>query len=218
MQRVPEPELMDESEQARAYAEANFEAPHEQCADLVRAWWQAQGLPATARVLDLGCGPADVLVRVARRMTQATFVGVDGSAAMLAHARERIVREGLSARVSVHQAFLPHDALPPGPYDVVVSNSLLHHLHEPQVLWTTIRSHAPNARVFIMDLMRPQSPAAVAALVATHTQGEPEVLRRDFEASLYAAFTVDEVKAQLAAAGLALDVRAVSDRHLVASS
>jgi hypothetical protein len=42
------------------------------------------------------------------------------------------------------------------------------------------------------------------------------VLRRDFEASLYAAFTCDEVRAQLDRAGLsALRVEPIGDRHLV---
>ena len=66
-----------------------------------------------------------------------------------------------------------------------------------------------------MDLMRPATAALVARYVDVYTDGEPEVLRRDFGASLHAAFTVDEVQEQLRLAGLAgLSVQAVSDRHL----
>ena len=35
MDRVPEPELMTEDGQARAYAEADFEEPHAHCLDLM---------------------------------------------------------------------------------------------------------------------------------------------------------------------------------------
>ena len=43
----------------------------------------------------------------------------------------------------------------------------------------------------------------------------PEVLRRDFRNSLFAAYTVAEVQSQVEAAGLGgLHVAAVSDRHL----
>lgn len=218
LERTPEPELMDEDTQARAYSEARFEAPHDHCADLIASWWRGLHLPEDARVLDLGCGPADVLVRVARRMPSATFVGIDGSEAMLRYGRARVAREALAPRISLVRAFLPHDPIPPGPYPIAISNSLLHHLHDPQVLWRTLRAVAPDARVFLMDLMRPTSAAEVARLVHAHTQGEPDVLRHDFEASLHAAFTVDEVRAQLASAGLHLHVDAVSDRHLVARS
>lgn len=216
MQRTPEPELMDEDEQARAYSEARFEEPHERCADLIAQWWNAHAIAPDARVLDLGCGPADVLVRVARRLPRALFVGVDGSEAMLRYGTERVAREQMDGRVTLVRAFLPHDPIPAGPYAAVISNSLLHHLHDPQVLWRTITKHAPSARVFVMDLMRPDSERDVARLVKEHTAGEPDVLRKDFEASLHAAFTIDEVRAQLRAAGLPLEVEAVSDRHLVA--
>jgi hypothetical protein len=66
-----------------------------------------------------------------------------------------------------------------------------------------------------MDLARPASELAVDALLETYALGEPEVLRRDFRNSLIAAYTVDEVRQQLHAAGLYnLEVGMVSDRHL----
>ena len=34
MERIPEPDLMSEQEQARAYAEADFSEPHENFVDL----------------------------------------------------------------------------------------------------------------------------------------------------------------------------------------
>ena len=53
-------------------------------------------------------------------------------------------------------------------------------------------------------------------IVDTYAANEPEVLRRDFFASLCAAFTLDEVRDQLEVAGLGhLAVEAISDRHLL---
>ena len=54
-------------------------------------------------------------------------------------------------------------------------------------------------------------------LAADQVGYEPEVLQRDFHNSLLAAYTIDEVEAQLRQAELPFDVRQVSDRHLVAS-
>lgn len=217
MERVTEPELMDEEAQAQAYSEADFEAPHERFVDLFLASWPG-GL-VQGPVLDLGCGPADVTVRLAKRCPDATVHGVDGSAAMLAFGTARVAKEGLGERVVLHQALLPRDEPPLPKYPVIVSNSLLHHLHDPSGMWAVVKKHAAaEAHVFVMDLMRPGTPEDVDTLVATYSRGEPDVLVRDFHASLCAAFTPDEVRAQLDAAGLQkLKIDVVSDRHFTVS-
>jgi ubiquinone/menaquinone biosynthesis C-methylase UbiE len=212
--RTPEPELMDDAEQALAYANADFAAPHEACVDrFVERFGEVEGI-----CLDIGCGPADVVVRLARRCPRLVIDGVDGAEAMLALGRERIRREGLANRVRLYRALLPQDALPRTAVDVITSNSILHHLHQPQALWTTVRKAArPGTKVFIMDLMRPSSSALVDTFVERYCGTEPAILQRDFRASLHAAFTVSEVRAQLREAALPLQVDAVSDRHLVVS-
>lgn len=215
MERIPEPELMDETEQARAYAHADFEAPHSYFIErFVRHF--PEGVPG-GRVLDLGCGPGDISMRFARAYPEVQVDGIDGAGAMLAEGRTLLAQAGLEGRVSLVHACLPQDPAPRERYDAIISNSLLHHLYDPQVLWQAVaRYAAPGAPVFVMDLMRPDTPEQAAALVAEHAAGEPEVLRRDFYHSLLAAFTPLEVRAQLAAAGLqGLSVEAISDRHLL---
>ena len=111
---------------------------------------------------------------------------------------------------------LPCPTLPEKAYQLIVSNSLLHHLAKPEVMWQTVAACAqPGAQVLVMDLARPASELAVDALVETYAIDEPEVLRKDFRNSLFAAYTVAEVEAQLQTAGLdSLRVSMVSDRHL----
>jgi hypothetical protein len=84
------------------------------------------------------------------------------------------------------------------------------------VLWEAVRAcAAPGAAVLVGDLRRPPSVAAARAIVAATAADAPPVLQRDFFASLCAAFEVDEVRAQLDAAGLgALRVAEVGERHL----
>lgn len=215
MDRIPEPELMDDEAQARAYADADFAEPHDLFVRQFAAGWPLPPAACRGPILDLGCGPADVVVRLSRTFPAALIHGVDGSAAMLRHAATRLRREGLTDRVVLVHAQL-QTLVPPLPaYPIIVSNSLLHHLHDPQVLWSTVqRCAAARGHLFVMDLLRPPTRADVDRLVDRYARGASDVLRRDFRASLSAAFTIAEVKAQLHQAGLSdLTTTVVSDRH-----
>jgi len=215
MHRIPEPELMDEAEQAEAYARADFAEPN---ARFVRHFEDEYPELRTGSVLDLGCGPGDIVLRLASRQPGLVVHGLDGSEAMLRFASERLHGiPALRGRVQFIAGVLPGAMLPLPAYDAVISNSLLHHLHDPGVFWRALReAGAPGAAVLVMDLFRPASAAAAAAIVEQYSGGEPEVLQRDFLASLCAAFEPDEVRAQLRQHGLGtLQVRTVSDRHLL---
>ena len=64
MQRVPEPELMDDADQARAYAAADFTAGDQQTIALIRALVSKTATGASpSRVIDLGCGPGNITLR-----------------------------------------------------------------------------------------------------------------------------------------------------------
>jgi ubiquinone/menaquinone biosynthesis C-methylase UbiE len=216
VQRFPEPELMESPEQAQAYAAADFSAPHDAFVACFRERFpEFRG----GRAVDLGCGAADIAVRFARAFPEASVHGVDGSVAMLELGEAHVRSSGLANRISLQLVRLPvPDAAVAlgGRYDAVVTNSLLHHLADPAVLWHTARAvAAPGAPIFVMDLRRPPSTEAAAALVATYAADEHPLLRDDFLASLCAAYTADEVGAQLEDAGLPLRVELLGDRHLL---
>ncbi len=214
MRRILEPELMEDAEQALAYSEADFSEPHNRFVDKFDEMFP--DAPEEGFALDLGCGPADVSCRFAKRHPGLVIHGVDGSEAMLAPGRGRIARLGLEQRVKLFRILLPNE-LPRPHYDIVISNSLLHHLPDPQILWATVkRAGTPGAPLFAMDLMRPESRRRAEQLTRLYAGGEPEVLRRDFFNSLLAAFTEEEVRRQLQSAGLeSVHVTAASDRHLI---
>ncbi len=220
MQRQPEPELMDDPEQAQAYAQADFDAPHSQFMALFHErFGDAVAGLASALVLDLGCGPGDITCRFARHYPNAVIDALDGAPAMLQLAAVRVQQQGVSGRINLWQRHLPdvHGLAPC--YDVIISNSLLHHLHDPMVLWHCIQSHLrPGTQLFVMDLLRPASVAAARRLVAENAGDEPTALQHDFYNSLLAAYRLDEVQAQVLQAGLGwLRVEQVSDRHFAVS-
>jgi len=215
MKRIPEPELMDEFEQARAYANADFNEPNERFVGYFDN--EFPGVRQGA-VLDLGCGPGDIVLRLAQRHPGLTVHGLDGSHAMLEFAAARLWdMHELQGRVQFIEGILPGAQLPLPRYDAIVSNSLLHHLQEPLVLWRSLRElGAPGAAVLVMDLFRPESSGAAQEIVEAYAGEEPEVLKRDFFNSLCAAFEPGEVRDQLRVCGLdGLEVRTVSDRHLL---
>ena len=215
MQRTPEPEeLMDEAEQAQAYADADFSAANNLFIELLE---QLPSGPLHGRLLDLGCGPADIPLLLAARNPTLRIDAVDGAQAMLDLAEQRLAgNPEISQRIRLLCEHLPSPGLASQHYQFVVSNSLLHHLVDPGVLWDTVKDCAhPSAQILIMDLARPTSELALDALVETYAIDAPDVLRRDFRNSLMAAYTVNEIHDQLHTADLDyLDVGMVSDRHL----
>jgi ubiquinone/menaquinone biosynthesis C-methylase UbiE len=215
--RHPEPELMNDPAQAQAYAAADFAEAHDA---FVAAFATAHPLfTGTGRVLDLGCGPCDVVARFLARYPACRVDAVDGAQEMLRLAALRLTTDGARDRVNLIQGCLPAWSPPAGTYTAVTSNSLLHHLADPLDLWRALRlALAPGGVFLVMDLARPTDRACLEALVERYAAEAPPVLRRDFAASLEAAYRPDEVAAQCRAVGLALaSLDYASDRHWVAS-
>jgi cyclopropane fatty-acyl-phospholipid synthase-like methyltransferase len=214
MKRIPEPELMEDPIQAEAYARADFEEPHSRFVELFKETFSG---PFEGTVLDLGCGPGDVVIRFARAFPSAQIDAVDASRPMLEWARKAITAAELDCRIRLIHGYLPNAGLPRPSYDAIISNSLLHHLQSPNALWSTIgQSAVAGTKIFVMDLMRPDTRELAEQFVETYSGNEPPILKRDFFNSLLAAYRPEEIQAQLTAAGLnQLDIRTVSDRHLV---
>ena len=212
MERTLEPELMQDEQQALAYARADFSASNQWYIDHL-----LQDYPRKLRnVLDIGCGPGDVMLRLATARPAVRITAVDGAEAMIALARAAVRGAGLDDRITLLQGRIPGLALPERTFDAVLSKDLLHHLPDPMVLWTeAVRLGRSGAIVYVMDLMRPETLRAARAIVETVAAGEHPILKEDFYASLCAAFTLDEVGAQIENSGLPLAVTQVSERHMV---
>jgi ubiquinone/menaquinone biosynthesis C-methylase UbiE len=213
VERILEPELMDDERQSIAYAKADFSASNQLFVDgLIRDFPDH-----LHTVVDIGCGPGDVVIRLARAAPHIHITAIDGSAPMIALARDAVRAAGLDARITVMQGYVPGVSLEERSYDAVLSKDLLHHLRDPAVLWKEIsRLGRPGAAVYVMDLVRPPTAQDARRIVDTVSAAEDPILREDFYNSLCAAFTVDELREQLAAAGCDLEVMLVSDRHMLA--
>ncbi len=153
---------MDGEAEAAAYARADFSDSNQTYVrDVVSSFPAHLG-----QVVDLGCGPGDIAIRLNRAAATTRITGVDGSPAMLALARHALHAAGLGAHIRFVAGRLPGVDLANGHFDLVLSKDMLHHLPDPQVLWSEVkRLGRPGAAVCVMDLSRPESPAAAHEIV-----------------------------------------------------
>jgi ubiquinone/menaquinone biosynthesis C-methylase UbiE len=202
-------------DQASAYAAADLSELHE---PMLHRFKERFGVLGYGRLLDLGCGAADMAIRFAKAFPLLTVLGIDGSEAMLVRGRQAIREAGMDQRISLEHRYLPDTSLEERCFDAVIANSLLHHLADPAVLWRTVHACAkPGAAVMVMDLRRPRDLNAAEHLVMCHAAEAPSVLRQDFFNSLCAAYSAAEIRAQLDAAGLPhFHVEEMGDLHIIA--
>jgi ubiquinone/menaquinone biosynthesis C-methylase UbiE len=212
MKRIPEPELMTPHEETH-YQAANYAAPHEAFAHRV----VATAGPLIGAVLgDLGTGPGDIPLRIAGKRPGWQIVGIDASDHMLAFARRDRRNAGLARPIQWVRADVLDTRLPDQSFDVLISNSVLHHLRDPLRFWREVaRLSKPSAVVLVRDLRRPADEEGVGQVVARHVSAESPVVQEHYRSSLHSAYTAAELRAQLEAAAVTgLTVRKFADRYL----
>jgi tRNA (cmo5U34)-methyltransferase len=114
----------------------------------------AGAAPARA-ILELGTGTGETARRVLERHPGARLVGIDGSEAMLAVAREALA--GADLRVQRLE-----DPLPGGPFDLVFSALAVHHLDgegKRDLFERVAAVLAPDGRFVLADVIVPADPA-----------------------------------------------------------
>ncbi|MHC4877725.1 MAG: class I SAM-dependent methyltransferase, partial [Planctomycetota bacterium] len=154
-------------------------------------------------------------IELFRRPVSASVWAVDLAAEMLIRAERNVRDSGMHGRILPEQAdakSLPYAA---GEFDVVMSNSIIHHIPEPiDSLREMIRVLQPGGLLFVRDLLRPETDAEVERLVSTYAGDENERSQQLFRQSLHAALTVDEVRHLLVACGWRPEcVEQTTDRH-----
>jgi ubiquinone/menaquinone biosynthesis C-methylase UbiE len=208
--RVLEPEVMDTAEEASAYDTMDHsEVNRRFVADLLARH------PAPGRVLDLGTGTALIPLELARAEASCRIVAVDLAAHMLARARENVAGAGLADRIELRLVDAKSAPFRRGEFDLVMSNSIVHHIPDPRTLFRQIAELLePATGLFVRDLFRPDTEAELAALVTRYAGDADPTQRELFRASLAAALTVDEARGMAEEVGLrGARVEMTSDRH-----
>lgn len=213
--RTLEPEVMDTVEDADDYDAMDHSEVNRRFVDDLLAALGESPPSRPLRVLDTGTGTALIPIELRRRSDCFHVTAVDLAEQMLAVADRNVRGAGFEKAISlelVDSKSLPYND---DSFDVVMSNSIVHHIPEPSsALAEMSRVLRPGGLYFLRDLMRPAVEATVEQLVAVHARHENPHQRQLFRQSLHAALTVDEVRALLES----IDIdpgccTATSDRH-----
>ena len=169
----------------------------------------ARASPRPVRVLDVGCGDGDVLLRVGSlarsRGVEVELHGCDISEAALERARQRAAARGFElalTRLDVTQA-----PLPDGPFSLVSCSLFLHHFSHADAAGLLGRMAAAGRTLLVQDLRRTRL-GFVLAWLGVYGLTRSRVARVDGLRSVRAAFTVEEAWALCVRAGLT-DARVV---------
>jgi ubiquinone/menaquinone biosynthesis C-methylase UbiE len=218
--RTLETEVMDTEEEALDYdAMDHTEVNARFVGDLLAF------RPRVGEVLDVGTGTARIPIEICARAPLAKVVAIDLADHMLALARINVARAKLEGRISLEKRDAKSAGWEEGRFDVVISNTILHHIPDPTDLVREMwRLTAKGGAIFLRDLARPGSAAEVRALVAKHggapATEEAHVVDSHarqlalFEASLHAALTLSEIRERARPIGIPDSaVTMTSDRH-----
>lgn len=216
--RILEEEVMDTPEEAADYDAMDHATVNRAfCTDLLIAL--RDHAMAKPRVLDVGTGTARIPIELCRLDAQVSVVGCDLAAHMLARGQHNVSEAGLGHRIELVACDAKALPFETGSFDCVVSNTVLHHIPEPEHMLRELwRITAKGGFVFLRDLRRPQSTQELEALVALHAPlpNTPQQARQRklLTDSLHAAFTIEEVRALAEACAMTnVHITQSSDRH-----
>lgn len=157
------------------------------------------------RALDIGTGPGQIVVKLARQLTRWKFVAVDRSSHMIAEAVANLAAAGpdLAGRVEFQIADANALPFPDATFDLIFCNSVLHHMFEPERLLAEMaRVAKPRGAVLLRDLRRPNR-YVHRWHVRRHGRHYSGKMRELYEASVRAAYIAPELQRLVEASRLA---------------
>jgi ubiquinone/menaquinone biosynthesis C-methylase UbiE len=209
MDRILEPEVMDTWLEATAYDAMDFIAVNTAFAT------DAIALdPYAIKILDVGTGTARIPILMCQQQPQYLITGVDLAQSMLMLGQRNVAEAGLDRQIRLERVDSKRMPYPDLEFDMLVSNSLVHHLPDPLSFFKeTKRLVRPGGAMLIRDLIRPENDLIVDDLVAKFGGDYDRSQQQLFRDSLKAALTLAEVRAIIDRVGLA-DVKLTQSSEL----
>lgn len=195
LDRLPEAEVMDKMSESIAYDLMDFRVVN---ADFVS---RSIELNVRGKVLDVGTGTGRIPILLAQQLLQRSIrnfriVAIDLAQSMLEIAQQHLLTVELEEFISFQLVDAKQMPYPDHSFDMIISNSIVHHLSDPKLFFAEIpRLLKPAGGLLVRDLIRPDNVSQLNHLVSTYAgdcDGEQQKLFRD---SLYASYTITEIQA-----------------------
>jgi len=155
----------------------------------------------SGKVLDIGCGIANVPIYLAQQFESSFIVGIDASEKAIEFGKGLVKEHYMNDRIVLSKAHLPYENFwhKKKDFNLVFSRSALHHFANPLDFWYTVKDNLKeDGSVFVLDLIRPETSERAARLVYDRFKGEVnKPIARAFYNSLCAAHRAKEVKEHL---------------------
>lgn len=161
-------------------------------ADEVVASLGPMAMPEISAVLEIGSGPGELALEIARRLPGVDVVGIDLAEAMVDRATERARAERMDDRIRFQVADAAALPLTDGSFDAVVSTLSLHHWSDPAAVFAEVgRVLRPGGIALIYDL-RPfaYTRHELEVFLAGGSFEGVHVEREPFDSGLLSAFFV----------------------------
>ena len=224
LQRKLEPEVMDSAEDASEYNEMDHSEVNQAFVDELLAFLGTNedfksrlddDEGDLIGVLDVGTGTALIPALLCDQHAAFKVIAVDMAVNMLELASYNVHASSRGDRIELIQADAKDLGYESEMFDIVISNSIVHHIHDPkQCVAEMVRVVQPGGAIFVRDLMRPESMENLESIVRTYAGDATEYCQHLFHQSLHAALTLDEMRQLVLDCGWNPDgVQATSDRH-----
>ena len=190
IERILEPEVMDDELEAEEYDRMDFTDVNRDFATLASTLDDNQ-----AKVLDIGTGTARIPLILSELRPQWQIIGVDLASSMLKLGQKNIELAEKSEQISLQLIDGKKMPYEDHSFDLVMTNSLVHHIPNPLNLLLEIdRVVKADGSILIRDLLRPNSIAEIEKIVQQANLDYSPRQQQLFYDSLHAALTLAEIQ------------------------
>ncbi len=198
-ERRPEEEVMVGPDNVEEYRKETLPTGNGSSVHLFNLILLCGAVRPGSAVIDLACGPANLLIELAKLNPQADFVGIDLSPQMLNHAKDLQIRAAVRNVRFVLGDITNLADISSQSVDLVMSTLSLHHLPNLALLKKCLQEVARVVRhtgdIHLMDFASLKRVATRDYFSLERTKGLGKFVTQDYQGSLLAAYRTEDLAA-----------------------